>query len=87
MPVEKTYQEQLLDAIRYERKRQDEKFGAYRDLPDGDWMIIIVEELGETAKAMFELDEDGVQREAIEAAASIVNMLESRKHHKETHNG
>lgn len=37
-----------------EMKRQDEKWGADREQPDYVWLLILVEEIGEVAKAILE---------------------------------
>lgn len=64
----------LLDILR-ERLKQDEKWGANRDLDDKTWLAILVEEVGETAMAM--LDHDGtVREELIQVAAVALAWLE-----------
>jgi NTP pyrophosphatase (non-canonical NTP hydrolase) len=40
--------------IEEELKRQDEKWGADREQPDYVWLLILVEEIGEVAKAILE---------------------------------
>lgn len=39
-----------LNKVLAEMKRQDEKFGADRNLPPGDWISILTEEVGEVAR-------------------------------------
>lgn len=83
MSSEVSDQEFLIGMIMAERRRQDRKWGAYRDLPDSMWITILVEEVGELAKAVFEEDGTGVLSEAIQVAAVVLNMLESRHYHRE----
>jgi len=64
--------EKLLDLIIEERKRQDEKWGANRNLEDMEWLTILVEEVGESAEAILkglpELKDEIVQIAAVALA-------------------
>lgn len=68
-----------LAAITKERRRQDEKHGHHNHgLSRSKWLAIIMEELGETAKADLEDDELAYRIELIETAASCLNAWEHR---------
>jgi NTP pyrophosphatase (non-canonical NTP hydrolase) len=58
-----------------ERDRQDEKWGA-QDHSDEKWLVILMEEVGEIAKAMLEKDEDEMIFEMIHSAAVISAWFE-----------
>lgn len=47
----------ILTGIRHTMKKQDDKWGADRDLPDLTWLRIIVEEIGEVARTLEPSDE------------------------------
>lgn len=70
-------QEIILNEIRKERRRQDEKWGIQRH-PQSVWMAILMEEVGEACKAFLEsnLDSD-YRRELIQVAAVAVAAIES----------
>jgi NTP pyrophosphatase (non-canonical NTP hydrolase) len=62
-----------------ERDRQDAKWGV-QDHTDEHWLVILTEEIGEVARAMFEGDDPGhLDDELTQSAAVIVAWLESRK--------
>lgn len=64
----------IIKRILEERERQDKKWGIQQH-PPAWWMLIIMEEIGEMAKA---IQEDGnLEEEAIQSIASIMAMLES----------
>ena len=46
--------ETILQEIRDERQRQDDKWGSQRQLPPYTWMTILMEEVGEAAQAALE---------------------------------
>jgi NTP pyrophosphatase (non-canonical NTP hydrolase) len=71
--------EDIIDAIKLERIRQDNKWGTPRDLPDRTWLTILVEEVGEIAKATLEHDETNLREEIIQVAAVCISWLENRK--------
>lgn len=68
--------ENIFALIRIERSRQDSKWGAYRRLTWLKWLGILMEEVGEVAKAILEHDEQGAKIELVQCAAVIVNWIE-----------
>jgi len=68
--------ETIFQAIREERKRQDEKWGADRHQTSLYWLGILVEEVGEVAKAIIEFDERQTQLEILHCASVCVCWLE-----------
>ena len=62
--------------IAAERKRQDAKWGE-QNHEDGKWLKILVEEVGEVAKAMLEHDAPGVMKELSHVAAVAVAHMEA----------
>lgn len=81
--------EEIVLAIRSERLRQDEKFGANRDQHPFLWLAILGEEVGEANKAALDLEFDHkrelkdrldeYEAEIIQVAAVAVAMLENIK--------
>lgn len=69
--------ELVIDQVRDERARQDEKWGSQRHLDDGRWTEIFLEELGEAAKAKLEGDLRGQRTELVQATAVLVAWIES----------
>ena len=67
----------ILDQISGERLRQDELWGT-QDHNDGKWMIILMEEIGEAAKDIYENKQENADIELVQCAAVIVAWLESR---------
>lgn len=70
----KTRQE-IFDLIRAERQRQNEKWGPQNHYKQW-WFVILSEEIGEVAKAIYEHDEDEYELELIQSASVLVAMLE-----------
>ncbi len=68
--------EEMLQAIRDERARQDVKWGVQRHTPE-KWLVILMEEVGEVARASLEGDTVGYAEELIQVAAVTVAALES----------
>ena len=66
-----------MGAVKEERERQDAKWGSQRDLPNPTWLAILVEEVGEVAKAILERDEEGLNKEIVQVAAVAVAMIEA----------
>ena len=67
----------ILENIIRERKRQDAKFGpSPRHLDSGAWLAILMEELGEVAKAVLEKDSQNYKEELFQLAACAVAALE-----------
>lgn len=67
--------ERVLEFIRRERLRQDQKWGEQLHAP-GDWLLILAEEIGEAARATLIGDREQTTIELIQAAAVIVAWLE-----------
>ncbi len=68
--------EDILQEIRDERQRQDDKWGSQRHLPPYTWMTILMEEVGEVAQAALEQDPN-YATELVQVAAVAVAALES----------
>ena len=65
------------DLIQIERNAQDEKWGEQRH-SDEKWLAIILEELGEAAKAVLEKNEEGILEETVQVAALLQAWVTSR---------
>ena len=65
------------DLIQIERDAQDEKWGEQRH-SDEKWVVIILEELGEAAKAVVEKNEAGILEETVQVAALLQAWVTSR---------
>lgn len=68
--------EQIYAAIRAERTRQNLKWGP-QDHSPSHWFVILAEEIGEIAKAIYENDKEEYPKELIQSAAVIVAALET----------
>ena len=68
--------ETILQEIRDERKRQDDKWGSQRHLPPYTWMTILMEEVGESAQAALE-ENPNYEVELVQVATVAVAALES----------
>lgn len=70
-------QQQIIEAILAERKRQDEKWGVKNHSPFV-WNAILTEEVGEVSHEILnnEPDSDGLQIELVQIAAVIFAWLE-----------
>lgn len=67
----------ICDAIIEERRRQDEKFGQMpRDRAPSVHLAILMEEVGEVAKAILEGDSDGYLEELVQVAAVAIAAIE-----------
>lgn len=66
----------LVDVLA-ERLRQDQEWGADRDLRDERWFVILMEEMGEIAKSLLE-DGAAEYEELVQSAAVLVAWLECR---------
>ena len=75
---------QVLDEVLGERMRQHDLWGQ-QDHDESVWMIILMEEVGEAAKACFENNADNYREELVQVAAVAVAMVEAfdRKFPKE----
>ncbi len=60
-----------------ERKRQDRRWGANRNLADTTWLTILIEEAGESAEAILKRQPDQLLKEATHSAAVALAWLES----------
>lgn len=67
----------IFDAIEEERDYQD---GLHDNtgLDDGKWLAVLLEEVGEVAKALLEGDDLGMNAELVQVAAVAVAWLETR---------
>ena len=63
--------------IQIERNAQDEKWGEQRH-SDEKWLAILLEELGEAAKAILEGNDEGLLEETVQVAAVLQNWITSR---------
>lgn len=76
--------EQVLELVREERRRQDEKWGYPQKRTPFEWISILTEEVGELAQATNDAftggkwtgDPDRVRAEAVQVAAVAVSILE-----------
>ena len=73
----KITKEAFNNLIEIEREAQDEKWGEQRH-SDEKWLAILLEELGEAAKAVLEEDEEGLLEETVQIAAVLQNWVTSR---------
>ncbi len=69
--------QRVFDLIVDERVRQDNKWGEDRKQPAFLWLTILIEEVGEVAKAILERDMENMKVEMIQCAAVIVAWMES----------
>ena len=61
-----------------ERARQLKKWGV-QNHTDGDWALILLEELGEVAKDILERRPEKADKELVEVAAVAVAWIENRR--------
>lgn len=73
----KITKEAFNNLIQIERNAQDEKWGEQQH-NDEKWLAIILEELGEAAKAVLEENEEGILEETVQVAAVLQNWVTSR---------
>ena len=66
----------VIAEVMLERSRQDRKWGEQNHHPH-KWTDILMEEVGERAKALLEDDPIGYRDECIQVAAVAVAMIES----------
>lgn len=72
--------EKVLEEVKEERARQDEKWGEQNHHP-AEWLMILGEEVGEANKAALEAHFNGVcysdyRKELVQVAAVAVAMIE-----------
>ena len=65
------------DLIQSERNAQDEKWGEQRHT-DEKWLTILLEEIGEAAKAILEENDEALLVEVVQVAAVLENWVTSR---------
>ena len=66
----------IFDKIKDERDYQDAKWGENRNLEDTYWLSILVEEVGEAAKAILQVTPN-LEEELIQIMAVAVAWLEN----------
>ncbi|NJR24522.1 MAG: hypothetical protein HC786_21375 [Richelia sp. CSU_2_1] len=67
----------IFEEIQLERKRQDGKFGSQpRSLKPVFYLAVLVEELGEVARAIIEGDSENYREEVVQLAAVAVATVE-----------
>lgn len=69
--------QQILKKISIERDRQIAKWGEQHH-PDQFWFLILTEELGEVARALYEGDPAHAYKELVEVAAVAAAWLEDK---------
>jgi NTP pyrophosphatase (non-canonical NTP hydrolase) len=72
-PVQRAAVCQVLD----ERDRQDRKWGSQRHLPEQQWLTILIEEVGECARAILEKDPAGLEKEIVQVSAVALAWKEA----------
>lgn len=74
--------DEIFELINKERDKQDAKWGALpRHLSDMVWLTILVEEVGECAKAILKLDWHNLKLEIIQVATVAIAWLEDNENH------
>ena len=63
--------------IQLERNAQDVKWGEQRHT-DEKWLTILLEEIGEAAKAVLEKNDDALLVEVVQVAAVLENWVTAR---------
>lgn len=70
----------LLNQLVAERKQQDAKWGReFPDRTDADWLTILAEEVGESARAILTGDQENLVVEIMQCAAVCISWLEFRQ--------
>lgn len=67
----------ILDLIEKELVRQDLKWGKNRILDDRTWIAVLLEEVGEVARASLGHDKVNLKEELVQVAAVCVSFLHS----------
>jgi NTP pyrophosphatase (non-canonical NTP hydrolase) len=62
--------------VKYELERQERKWGE-QNHSQADWFVILGEEVGEVARAIFEKQTDNYREELIQVAAVCMAALEN----------
>ena len=74
--VDVVARQRIVYEILQERKKQDMKWGDQSHHPNLYWLGILVEEVGEVAKALIE-DDDNWRYELVQVAAVALSWLET----------
>lgn len=70
-------QNYIINRMMKEREEQDNKFGSSpRNMHSSVWVLILLEELGEVARAILEKDSDGYPKELNQVGACAIAALE-----------
>lgn len=70
-------QKSIIDKLLKEREQQDNKFGSSpRNLHSSVWILVLLEELGEVARAILENDFIGYPKELTQVGACAIAALE-----------
>ncbi len=79
--------ETIMQAIRLERLRQNEKWGVeFPGRLDERWLTILAEEVGEIAEAVLRDNDEDICEEILQTAAVCVAWLELRvERHEQDH--
>lgn len=70
-------QRHIMEDCLAERDRQDNKWGASRNLTGEVWLRILVEEVGEIAHALNEHDDENLREELVQVMATAMAWLEN----------
>lgn len=65
----------ILARVQGELRNQDALWGV-RNLPAGDWMLILTEEIGEMAEEILKRNQRGVIDEVVQCVAVLVRIAE-----------
>jgi len=68
--------EKVMYGVLAERKMQVEKWGDHRNMTNFEWLAVIVEEVGEVARAMLQNEGTRIIHELIQVAAVAVAWAE-----------
>lgn len=72
-------QESIIEAIRMERLKQDERWGPEQDHDSGTWLAILTEEVGEVANSLLSMKDPTklTEAELVQVAAVTLAWLEA----------
>ncbi len=71
------FRETIFNAIDAERDHQDAKWGE-QNHADDYWLGIVMEEVGEVAKAVIERDDENVEGEIVQTMSVLMGWMECR---------
>jgi NTP pyrophosphatase (non-canonical NTP hydrolase) len=72
----------VLEDVLFERLRQDELWGDQSGHANERWLVILIEEVGEVARAMYDDDEGHTYEEIIQCAAVCMAWAEAMQKRK-----